>query len=250
MSPGADAASPEYNALAGEYVLGLLEGQERDAAEHRLEQDTAFATAVERWRRHFAALDATATPITPPADLWSRIEAGIAGLIQPATSASAAEQRQATAGPGRLAAWWNSLFVWRGAAFAGLLATVLLAIGLIGALDRAGRQPLMVAVLLTDSNAAAAVVHTFADGRVEMLPLQSIDVPAGKALEIWTLWDRAVGPRSVGLIDRARSTPLRLDNLPLGNGQLFEITLEPATGSPTGRPTGPIIAKGTTSQRL
>lgn len=247
MSPAADAASPEAIVLAGEYVLGLLEGQERDSAERRLEQDSAFAIAVERWRRHFAVLDATATPIIPSADLWSRIEAGIAGLVQPAASVTA---RGVTAGSGRLAEWWNSLFVWRGAAFAGALATVLLAVGLFGALDRAKRQPLMVAVLLTEGNAAAAVVNTFADGRVEMLPLQSIDVPAGKALEIWTLWDRAVGPRSVGLIDRARSTPLRLDNLPLGKDQLFEITLEPATGSPTGRPTGPIIAKGTTSQRL
>lgn len=248
MSPAADAPSPEAIALAGEYVLGLLEGREREAAEHRLEQDISFATAVERWRRHFAALDATATPITPSADLWSRIEAGIAGLIQPTASAGIA--RPALATSSRFANWWNSLFVWRGAAFAGALASMLLAVGLFGALDRAKRQPLMVAVLLTEGNAAAAVVNTFADGRVEMLPLQSIDVPAGKALEIWTLWDRAVGPRSVGLIDRARSTPLRVDNLPLGNGQLFEITLEPASGSPTGRPTGPIIAKGTTSQRL
>lgn len=248
MSPAADAASPEAIALAGEYVLGLLEGREREDAEHRLEQDSSFAMAVERWRRHFATLDATATPITPSADLWARIEAGIGGLVQP--TASAAIARPAMARSSRLTDWWNSLFVWRGAAFAGALASVLLAVGLVGALDRAKRQPLMVAVLLTEGNAAAAVVNTFADGRVEMLPLQSIDVPAGKALEIWTLWDRAVGPRSVGLIDRARSTPLRLDNLPLGNGQLFEITLEPASGSPTGRPTGPIIAKGTTSQRL
>lgn len=249
MSPSREdqLSPPERDALAGEYVLGLLDGAELAAAEHRLDTDRDFAASVERWRRHFTALDQTATPIRPPADLWQRIEAGIAALISPAPSAPAAAP---LAGISRLADWWNSLFVWRGAAFAGALATVLLAVGLIGALDRAKRQPLMVAVLLTDSNVAAAVVNTFADGRVEMLPLQSIDVPAGKALEIWTLWDRAVGPRSVGLIDRARSTPLRLDNLPLGRDQLFEITLEPASGSPTGRPTGPIIAKGTTSQRL
>ena len=239
---------PERDALAGDYVLGLLDGADCEAAGHRLDTDRDFAASVERWRRHFFALDAAATPITPSADLWSGIETGIAGLIQPVASAVIA--RPATAGSSRFADWWNSLFVWRGAAFAGALATVLLAVGLFGALDRARRQPLMIAVLLTEGNAAAAVVNTFADGRVEMLPLQSIDVPAGKALEIWTLWDRTVGPRSVGLIDRARSTPLRLDNLPLGNGQLFEITLEPASGSPTGRPTGPIIAKGTTSQRL
>lgn len=239
---------PERDALAGEYVLGLLDDTEFAAAERRLDADRDFAVSVERWRQHFFAIDATATALAPPIDLWSRIEAGIVGLMQ--TTASAEIAHPAPAGSSRFADWWNSLFVWRGAAFAGALATVLLAVGLVGALDRAKRQPLMVAVLLTEGNAAAAVVNTFADGRVEMLPLQSIDVPAGKALEIWTLWDRAVGPRSVGLIDRARSTPLRLDNLPLGNGQLFEITLEPASGSPTGRPTGPIIAKGTTSQRL
>ncbi|HEV7329189.1 MAG TPA: anti-sigma factor [Bosea sp. (in: a-proteobacteria)] len=252
MSPSRDdhLGPPERDALAGEYVLGLLDGADFAAAERRLDTDRDFAASVERWRQHFFAIDATVTPLAPPVDLWSRIEAGLAGLIQPAVASSAATSRATMASSTRFADWWNSLFVWRGAAFAGALAAVLLAVGLFGALDRAKRQPLMVAVLLTEGNAAAAVVNTFADGRVEMLPLQSIDVPAGKALEIWTLWDRAVGPRSVGLIDRARSTPLRLDNLPLGNGQLFEITLEPATGSPTGRPTGPIIAKGTTSQRL
>lgn len=247
MSPSRDdqLSPPERDALAGEYVLGLLDEAEFAAAERRLDTDRDFAASVERWRLHFFALEATATPLVPSPSLWSQIEASLTMAMAPASAAPASASATS-----RFAEWWNSLFVWRGAAFAGALATVLLAVGLVGALDRAKRQPLMVAVLLTDSNVAAAVVNTFADGRVEMLPLQSIDVPAGKALEIWTLWDRAVGPRSVGLIDRARSTPLRLDNLPLGRDQLFEITLEPASGSPTGRPTGPIIAKGTTSQRL
>lgn len=241
---------PERHALAGEYVLGLLDGADLAAAEGRYAMDRDFAASVEAWRRHFAAIDAVATPITPPAELWSRIEAGLDRAAPAAVQTTARPGSAMPASGSRLADWWNSLFVWRGAAFAGALATLLLAIGLVGALDRAKRQPLMVAVLLTEANVAAAVVNTFADGRVEMLPLRSIDVPAGKALEIWTLWDRSVGPRSVGLIERARSTPLRLDNLPLGKDQLFEITLEPATGSPTGRPTGPIVAKGTTSQRL
>ena len=34
------------------------------------------------------------------------------------------------------------------------------------------------------------------------------------------------------------------DNLPLGANQLFEITLEPYNGSPTGKPTGPILYIG------
>jgi hypothetical protein len=35
-----------------------------------------------------------------------------------------------------------------------------------------------------------------------------------------------------------------------GADQLFEIRLEPASGSPTGRPTGPVPFKGTTAQAL
>ena len=245
-SPDLNATPQDRDALAGEYVLGLVEGVDRTTLEQRIEREPALAASVESWRGHLAAIDATARPIPPSPGLWPRIEAEIAAILPAAERGRLKALKAGNA----LAGWWNSLFVWRGAAFAGALAAILLAIGLNGALDRAKRQPLMVAVLLTDANVAAAVVNTFADGRVEMVPLQNIAVPAGMALEIWTLWDRAVGPRSVGLIDRARTTPLRLDQLPLGKDQLFEITIEPATGSPTGRPTGPIVAKGNTAQTL
>ena len=261
MSPSPDMplAPNERDAMAGEYVLGLIEGADLVAFARMLESDAALAASVESWRSHFAAIDATAPTLQPSPGLWPRIESDVAGVSQ--TTARAAALPQATAEPrprgqaarapgSTMSDWWNSLFIWRGAALAGALAAIVLAIGLVGALDKARRQPVMVAVLLTEASLAAAVVNTFADGRVEMVPLQNIAVPDGKALEIWTLWDRAVGPRSVGLIDRARSTSLRLDQLPLGKDQLFEITIENATGSPTGRPTGPVVAKGTTSQAL
>ena len=41
----------------------------------------------------------------------------------------------------------------------------------------------MVAVLL-DGNRPGAVVHAFADGRVVLVPLTAINVPAGRALEV------------------------------------------------------------------
>ena len=236
---------PDREILAGEYVLGLLDGAAKEAFERQMDDDAGLALAVARWRIRLAPIDATVRPIEPSAELWQRIE----GRLDRAPARSPAAPSRPAVGP-QLSRWWGSLWLWRGAALAGVAAAVLLAIGLVAALDRARRQPVMVAVLMTDSNIAAAVVNTFADGRVELLPLQDIGVPQGRALEIWTLWDRAVGPRSVGLIDRARAVPLRLDNLPLGADQIFEITVEPASGSPTGRPTGPIVAKGLTARRL
>lgn len=236
---------PDRESAAGEYVLGLLDGADKEAFEGRMAGDAKLDAAVARWQAWLAPIDATARPVEPSTGLWRRIESGLDQA--PARSQAVASQSGRGA---RLSQWWDSLWLWRGTAFAGAAAALLLAFGLFAALDHANRQPAMVAVLLTDTNVAAAVVNTFADGRVELLPLQDIAVPQGRALEIWTLWDRAAGPRSIGLIDRARAVPLRLDNLPLGTDQLFEITVEPAGGSPIGRPTGPIVAKGLTARRL
>lgn len=127
----------------------------------------------------------------------------------------------------------------------------MLASGLVAALNKAARTPVLLAVLMTAATRPAAVVDAFVDGRAELVPPEPISVPPGKALEIWTLRDRARGPVSVGLLGQARSVPLRLDGLPKpGPNQLFAITLEDAKGLPTGRPTGPALMKDTASTAL
>ncbi len=45
--------------LAGEYVLGLLEGEERATFEHRLARDRELQVVVAHWQSRFAPLDAT-----------------------------------------------------------------------------------------------------------------------------------------------------------------------------------------------
>jgi anti-sigma-K factor RskA len=56
---------------------------------------------------------------------------------------------------------------------------------------------------------------------------------------------------SIGRMDRARTLKLDLKRLSRPDaGHLFEITAEPPGGSPTGRPTGPILMKGLASQAL
>jgi len=146
---------------------------------------------------------------------------------------------------------WGNVGVLRAATLAASFAALLFAIGLGGAIRYARQQqPVMVAVLL-DGNRPGAVVHAFADGRVVLVPLTTINVPEGRALEVWTLPSRERGPVSVGLMSQARTLQLNLKDLSVPRlDQLFEITLEPATGSPTGRPTGPVLFKGTTAQAL
>lgn len=234
--------------LAGEYALGLLDGEALVQAERRLAAESGFARLVEGWRAQLAEFDDTAESIGPGSDLWQRISVAISTVNPTATTTGT--------GAGAWRGIWNSVRGLRiaalGGAFASVAFAVLAVVFFTQARDEAARKPIYVAILVNDvTRQAGAVVNAFGDGRVEMIPLIDIDVPPGRALEIWTLWDRAVGPRSVGLIGRARTTRLRLDTLPQTVAdQLFEITLEPAGGSPIGRPTGPILFKGTTARAL
>jgi anti-sigma-K factor RskA len=231
---------------AAEFVLGLLEAETYAVAERRLSSDPAFAREVAAWQKHFAAFDDTADPVVPTDELWRRIEAGMGTAVAV----------PAVAPTGLLPRFWNSLGALRIAALSGVTAALALAVvttvTVRHAQEVAARKPVYVAILVDDATRqAGAIVNAFADGRAEMIPLVDMTVPAGRSLQVWTLWNREVGPRSVGLLERARATSLDLERLPTtAADQLFEITLEPSGGSPTGRPTGPILYKGTTARTL
>jgi anti-sigma-K factor RskA len=228
---------PDDGVLAGEYVLGLLEGAELEQFERRLARERALKSEVAYWRERLSELDATAAPASVPAQLWSRIESSIA------------ERRGAreAARPNWTESLWSSLGFWRGASFAGAAASLLLAVAVGALAGRATPQPMIVAVLQTGESVPGAIVEAFGDGSVVVVPLRDIDVPPGKALEVWTLYDKARGPVSLGLIDRAQRARFQTASLPARADQLYEITLEPSTGSPIGRPTGPVLMKGLAS---
>jgi anti-sigma-K factor RskA len=255
---------PDDEMLAGEYVAGLLEGVAETAFERRLAAEPALAAAVARWRTRFAEIDESAAPVVPDEAFWRRIETALATAPDlPAQTASpsvtvteapAAAPRPATAALPRpragLADWWRSVTVWRGFAAVATAAAIVLAVGL-GRMVLAPPPPTFVAVLVAETGEIGAVVHVFADGTAELLPLENVPVPSGRALEVWTKWSDERGPVSIGLLDRPRTVRLSTGGLPQTRpDQLFEITLEPATGSPTGRPTGPILFKGTASTTL
>lgn len=219
---------------AGDYVLGLMEGAEREAFEVDLQRDPELAGMVARLQSQLGALDDTAKGASDPA-LWHRIEARIATLPQQGTIGvppAANENRKG----------WT--------ARASVAASVVgaLAIGFFAgtALPPRPAAPVVIAVLLDPNDASpGAIIEAFSDDSVRLVPLEDFEVPAGQVLEVWTLPDADTGPVSLGTLDMATDTRLAGPELPLpGDGQLYEITLEPAPRSPTGRPTGPILAKG------
>ena len=255
MNLQAKNLNEDDHALAADYVTGLLDAADDARADARVAAEPEFAAAVEAWRARLSDFDASVETTSPSPLLWSRITE----TIKPDTVIALPGARAAVRG----ATLWESLAFWRAAGLGGAFATLLFAFIAIGALATskqlrndltalAQRKPVFVAVLVNDTTKeTGAVVNAFSNGRVEVIPLRPIDVPAGRTLQVWTLWDRAIGPKSLGISGQSRTLQLDLGDLPdtVAN-QLFEITLEPEGGSPIGRPTGPILYKGNAARAL
>jgi anti-sigma-K factor RskA len=225
--------TPERTAQVGQYVLGLLEGVEREAFKAEMLRDAELTAAVAQLSKHLQQLDDTVTPAAPSVDLWNRIQES---LQEPQ-----AHRKRAAMHQGRVTGR-----SWQPFAIAASLVLALGAGYIAGDRTGADNQPVMIAVLLNESDATpGAIVEAFADDSVRLVPLEQFTIPAGQILQVWTLPDPQTGPVSLGTFADPASIRLTSPDLPEPQtGQLYEITLEPAPGSPTGRPTGPIVVKG------
>ncbi|MEW9503497.1 anti-sigma factor domain-containing protein, partial [Jeotgalibacillus marinus] len=71
------------------------------------------------------------------------------------------------------------------------------------------------------------------------------DIPEGKTMQFWTKPEGAKGPTSLGLVKPGQVVVVPVSKLPgLADKTLFELTLEPAGGSPYPKPSGPILYVG------
>ena len=110
-------------------------------------------------------------------------------------------------------------------------------------------EPSVIAVLLNDNGEAIAVVEGRPDNTTLVTLLEQAQVPSERVMQVWTKPDEDGPPVSLGLLASGRSETLVIEGLPAPNPQqLYEITVEPAGGSPTNLPTGPILGKGLAKQ--
>ena len=68
------------DALAGEYVLGTLDADERTRAKVLLDVDHGFRSMVGIWERRFGELHLMVEPVEPAPQVWERIKLKIAGV--------------------------------------------------------------------------------------------------------------------------------------------------------------------------
>lgn len=219
--------------MATGYVLGTLSAVRRREVEERLVTDAELRAAVLDWQERLLPLAALAEPAEPSAQLWERIQRSLG-------PAQASASRRPTRVPAT--GWWHNLQLWRGLAGSGFAAAAFLAAVLVTRLGDLPASPQYMVVLVAPQDKAPGWVVQASDAkRLSLIPLGQTPVPAEKSLQFWTKGETWSGPVSLGLVKPGQTVQIPLDKLPpLQANQLFELTLEPATGSPINRPTGPI----------
>jgi anti-sigma-K factor RskA len=224
----------ERDALAGEYVLGTLEAGAAREVERAMATDAALREAVARWEARLAPLTALAPGEAPPPDLWARIEASLSAASGVAAPSPRTFERW------RFDHWrpnpWRWLALGSGAVAAGLAALLL---------TRPAPEAPLMTVLLTNRDQPAWLVEAERGGALRLAAVNRQPVPPDRVMQLWALPQGATAPTSLGLIaPEAGQYSVSTTAIRPSPGMLIEITLEPPGGSPTGRPTGPILFIG------
>jgi anti-sigma-K factor RskA len=229
--------------LAAEYVAGTLRGAARRRFEGLLAGQIPARHAVRRWENRLIGLSTRLPPVQPPASVWQHIES----CIEP-RSDSKTERTPAAA----LAVQPGSSRVWQAAA-AGI-AVIAVALGAL-LVTRAPEVQVQLQVerlavesahtaVVADATAPIWVVNAFPQlGEIRVTALRSVDLADDRSFELWMLPDSGAAPVSLGVLPTSGAAvlPLSADQLQmLAATSKIAVSIEPAGGSPTGAPTGPI----------
>jgi anti-sigma-K factor RskA len=225
--------------LAAELALGVLEGDELSRARAMVASDAEFRNEVERWSGRLAPLLDEVEPAPPPGAVWRGIEARLGP-----TSAN-----------DNMATLQRRVGMWRGIAGAAMAIAASLAVVLVvqpqpqtaaPTPPAVAASPPMVA-MLGDEKRMMLVASWDPMSRQLVLAVAG-DMPADPrhSHELWVI--PADGkPRSLGVMGDSKQAHMKLAEALadlMSEGATVALSVEPRGGSPTGSPTGPVVASG------
>ena len=221
--------------IAAEYVLGVLPADERQAASRRIEAEPAFARLVEQWELHLSPMAGEYPSVEPPASVKAALDRRLFEAAAPQSTAK-------PAAPGL----WSSLAFWRGLAAAAVAAlAIYVAVPFVSPPSEKSGERLVASLAPNESDVHYLVVYD-ADNRDVGLSHVSGARAEGRDFELWVI-EGEQPPVSLGVIPTGSSVHLAVGEEMrerIESGAVFAISLEPEGGSPTGLPTGPVVAAG------
>jgi len=215
---------PALDALCGEYLVGTLRGAARRRFERAMREEPRVALRVRRWHAVTPSYSAKAQ-VQPSREVWKRLEKD----LELARYGKPLHRRE-----GFWMAW-------------AALASVLLIVAFvmqIGARDRALTQ---IAELSGKDSSVRVVARRSNDARtLSLRASRSMVAPANASYELWLIPAEGGDPVSLGVLGAldAEFTVEQPYRARLKAGATLAVSREPIGGSPTGKPTGPVILQG------
>jgi len=218
------------DALAAEYVLGVLPADERDAVANRIAKDQAFARLVEDWEDRLSPLGQAYSEAVPPASVKAALDRRLFAADTPAARSG----------------FWQSLTLWRSVAAALAALLLLLAVPLIRSSLEPEDQTRLIALLSAEGSTVSYVaIYEPAKSAVDLSRVGAAQ-PGSRDFELWVI-AKGDAPVSMGVIPAGETAKIELSDAlraRVAQGATLAISDEPKGGSPTGQPTGPVVAAG------
>ncbi|WP_417209947.1 anti-sigma factor domain-containing protein [Antarctobacter sp.] len=202
--------------MAAEYVLRLLSPDIERAMDRRVIDDPGFAVRVRDWEARFASMTDELGDMTPSRRTRRALMDSIGG---------------APASPARR--WWLGT---------GLGLATVAALLVISPLPTLLRGPEFEAQIAS-ADGTLRMNATITGAELVLARLEGGPRP-GRALELWLIADGAPAPVSLGVLPEADSTRIALTPALAAQltGAALAVSDEPPGGSPTGAPTGEVLA--------
>lgn len=245
MSDDLDMDGEELDLLAAEYALGLLDEEQRDRAESLSANDPDFRRRVARWSGRLAPLLEEVDAAPPPPEVWARVESALGHRVTSSTAPAIAEVSN-------VHVLRRRVNLWRGYS---AVATALAASLALFLVTRPSAEPpappssasqLVAMMEAEDSPAKLVATYDPASRMLLVAPAAGVSVAPGHSHQLWLI--PADGkPRPMGLFEPG--APRRMAVPPAMLAEMkadvtLALSVEPVGGSPSGLPTGPIVASG------
>ena len=222
--PSSPAQHPD-DILAGEYVLGVLPHGERTVFAQRLEREPDLQRRVALWEQSFSHLTEEIEPVASPPSVWRAVE----NRLFPSPEVARPN-------------WWNSLVLWRSLAGGALAAAFVFGTVVVNQPDKAAID--LVAQVAGESEVKLVALYE-PDTSALRLTRTAGTAGQGRAFELWLIAGPDA-PVSLGVLSVDGTQRIIVPEALRGKVQnaVLAISDEPAGGSPTGQPTGAVLATG------
>jgi anti-sigma-K factor RskA len=219
----------EDSLLAAEYVMRLLDPAEEARVAARLAREPALAEEVAAWQARLAGMDGEVAEAAPRAAVKTGLEQRLFGQ------------------PPRLS-FWHRAGLWQAVSLASLAVAAFFAVQTLQLPPEPARAPLFVSeIAAEDQSLRLLAVYDSAAAELRLTRTAG-GAAAGRVLQLWAIAGDAA-PVSLGVLpDDATVAVILPDDLRAQVGDVvLAVSDEPPGGSPTGAPTGAVLAVGQVS---